>query len=113
MDSGVLRELGPDVFQFGFLLVARERGAASPPGGDALLQPGVVEVAAAPDDLVQRPFLRGRGAQLLLIGFAQRLSVHAPPFCTACDETAWFVGAGAKAQKRLTARGEPRRLAAG
>ncbi len=70
MDGGVLRELRADGLQFGFLLVARDGDVAALPGGDALLQGGVVELAAAPQHFLQRPLLGGRGTQLLFVGLA-------------------------------------------
>ena len=48
MDGLVLRHLGANGLEFGFLLVARDRDAAPLPGGDALLEGGVIEIAATP-----------------------------------------------------------------
>ena len=39
---------GANGFEFGFLLVARDRDVAPLPGGDALLEGGVIEIAATP-----------------------------------------------------------------
>src|SRR5260221_772136 len=66
-------KLGTDGREFGFLLVAREGDAPLAVQADALLQGGVVELAAAPEDLVQRPLLGRRGPQLLFVGLAHGL----------------------------------------
>jgi hypothetical protein len=68
MDGGVVWKRGADVLQFGFLLVARDRDVAALPGGDALLQGGIVEAAAAPEHLIQCAFLGRGGPQLLFVG---------------------------------------------
>jgi hypothetical protein len=81
VDGGVLREFRPNGLQLGFLLVAGDGDAAALPGGDALLQGRVVERAAAPEHVLQRPLLGRRGARLLLIGFADALPFHLPLFC--------------------------------
>src|SRR5260221_10951763 len=77
MDGGVFGELSTDSLQLGFLLVARDGDVAPLPGGDALLQGGVVELAAAPEHVVQRPLLSGRGSPFLFVRLASRLHVTA------------------------------------
>src|SRR5690348_917250 len=74
VDGRVLRERFADRLQFCLLLEAGGRDAlpAAPPG-DALLRRDVVERAAAPEDVLQRPFLLRCGPQLLLEGFPHRL----------------------------------------
>ena len=81
MDGGVLRKLRTDGFQFGFLLEPRDGDVAPLPGGDALLQGGVVEIAAAPQHLIQRPLLGRRGTQFLFVRLAHSLLIHRYLFC--------------------------------
>ena len=61
MDSGILGELRPNVFQLGFLPIAGNGDVAAAPGRDAPLQRDVVEVTAAPLDVLQRPLWGWRG----------------------------------------------------
>ena len=49
VDGGVFGHLCPDGLQLGFLCKARDGDVAALPGGDALLERGVVERAAAPE----------------------------------------------------------------
>ena len=51
------------------------------PGGFPLLKAGVIAVAAAPQDRLHRPFLHRRWHQLVLVGFAHTLLLHAHLFC--------------------------------
>ena len=75
MDGGVLGKVSANVLQLGCLLVARDGDTATLPRGDALLQGGVVELSAAPQDCFQRSVLGRRGTQLLLVGFANGLLI--------------------------------------
>src|SRR5262249_23603481 len=86
----------------------RESPAAALPSGDALLEGGVVAVAPAPQDAIQRPLLGRSRPPILLVGFARHLWFHRLLFCL-IDK----VLARARANKRLTARVEIQRLAAG
>ena len=52
--SGKLRA---DGFQLCLLLVARDGDVTSLVDGDALLQRGIVEITAAPEDFLQRSLL--------------------------------------------------------
>ncbi len=76
MDGRVLGKRGADVLQFGFLLKARDGDATPLPGGDALLQGGVVEIAAAPQDDFKRPLLCGVGRSFSLY-VLRTVSLHA------------------------------------
>ena len=81
VEGGILRQLRPDGRELGFLLKACHRDVAPLPGGDALLQGGVVEGATAPQNGFKRTLLSGRGPQLLLVGRAARcLLGHAGVF---------------------------------
>ncbi len=73
MDGGIFRELGPEVFQLRFLLVARDGDLVPLPGGDALLQGRIVERAAVPQDKLKLALLFGRRPQLLLERLTQIL----------------------------------------
>src|SRR5260221_3529374 len=73
IDGHIFGKLGADGREFGFLLVAREGDAPLPVQADALLHGGVVELAATPEHLVQRPLLGRRGPQLLFVGLAHGL----------------------------------------
>ena len=78
VDGGIVRELGADVLEFRFLLLAREADVAALPGGAALLEGDMVAGTAAPQDTLQRARLCGRGLELLLEGLAARgLVAHA------------------------------------
>src|SRR5215831_17518050 len=81
MDGRVLREFSADVLQFGFLLVAGNRSAASLPGGDALLQGDVVEPATQPEHTLQFPLLLRSGPEPVLVGPAEALPFHFRLFC--------------------------------
>jgi hypothetical protein len=74
--GGVLGKLSAQILQFHLLVVAREGDTTTLPRGDALLQGGVVELAAAPQYLVQCPLLSGCGPQLLLVGLAAGRLIH-------------------------------------
>jgi hypothetical protein len=50
-------------------------------GSDALLQCGIVEVAATPEDFLQRTLLGRCGTQLLFVSLAKGLAVHGDLFC--------------------------------
>src|SRR5258708_34190421 len=75
VDGGVVGQVGAQVLELRFLLVAARGHAALAVEGDALFQGGVVERATAPQDSSKRTFLVGRGLQLLLIGFARGLHI--------------------------------------
>src|SRR5260221_11425695 len=79
VNGRVCGELGADSLQFRFLLVARDGDVAPLPSRDALLHSGVVEIAAAPEDCIQRALLGGRGPQLLFVRLAHRLHVTVSP----------------------------------
>jgi hypothetical protein len=80
VEGGVLGKLRTDGLELGFLREARNGDMAAPPGSDTLLQGGVVELAAAPQDFLQRPLLGGRGPQLFFVGFMAGHLVHIPVF---------------------------------
>src|SRR5262249_36561909 len=91
MKGGVFGERGADVLQLCFLLEARGALAlaASPPG-DALFQRAVVECAAAPEHLVQRPLLGGRWLVFFLVGLAH--AVHLIDRSVQPYSVEWFLG---------------------
>src|SRR5216683_3207165 len=74
VDGRVFGERGAHGLQFSFLLKAGDGSVAPLPGGDALLQRGVVEIAAPPEHVVQRPLLGRRRAQLLFVRLAHGLA---------------------------------------
>src|SRR5258706_11681823 len=72
MDGTVLGQVRTQVFQLGFLRIAREGHATLAVEADALLQSGVVERATAPQDRLKLTLLDGRWLELLLIRLAAR-----------------------------------------
>ena len=66
VDGSILRKRAANVLHLRFLLIPRDGDVAALPGGDVLLQGGIVEIAAAPEDFIQHPLLRGCWAELLL-----------------------------------------------
>ena len=74
--GSVLRQLGTDRLQLGFLLIAGEGDVAALPRRDALFKRRVVELATAPQDTLQLPLLRGSWPQLLLIRLVARSCCH-------------------------------------
>ena len=85
------------------------RDAALFPGGCALLQSGVGELAAAPQDRRQRPFLLGRWQQLVCEGLADgvALLVHSHRFCLTGDKPAPSGTVVARASWRATRLASP------
>jgi hypothetical protein len=87
----ILQDLRVEVAVFGpHLLDARQlRRLHGEAHGDVaflprqcpFFQPGVVQLAAAPQDRLQHPFLRGRWHQAVLEGFAHTLLFHTYTFC--------------------------------
>jgi hypothetical protein len=72
MDLSVLRADGLHLAQFPRLLLVAHRDPTPLPGRLALLQGGVVEATAAPQDSLQHLRLRGCRQQLVLEGLAPR-----------------------------------------
>ncbi len=82
VDRLILRERFADVLQLGFLGVAFHRHVAPLPGGLTLLQGGIVERAAAPQNDVELALLLRRRPQFLLVGLAYGLGHgYCSPFC--------------------------------
>ena len=76
VDGRVFGHRRAQVLQLGFLLVARDGDAPLFPEKDALLQRGIVERAAAPQDRFKLALLVGRGLHLELVGFPQTRVHH-------------------------------------
>ena len=115
VEGDILWERLTDGRELGFLLRAGEADVAALPGGDALLQGRVVEGATAPQDLLKRTLLGGRGPQLFLVRRApRRLFAHVSVFSSRStravdDQDVWLK----PRQVRLTARAQAQRLTAG
>src|SRR5262249_24382079 len=72
VEGGVLRERGTALLPLRFLLLAADAAPLpAPPPGQAVCQCRVVEQAAAPPHLLQRPLLAGRWPGLLFGGRAE------------------------------------------
>src|SRR5690242_15024558 len=71
----ILAHRRSDVLQLGFLRVARERNPTALIGRRTLFQGRVIEPATCPHDTVQRPLLLRGGSELVLVGFAQALTL--------------------------------------
>src|SRR5262249_49918216 len=107
VDGRVFGDLGADRLQLRCLLVAADADAASLPRGDALLQGGVVELAAAPQDFVQRPLLGGRRTTLLLECLAPCLLFQVALFCLIGVHSAMRAGQSAEATRLTTGAQAP------
>jgi hypothetical protein len=66
----ILRHLGADVLQLGFLPVAREGDAAPLVGRLSLFKRGVVELPTQHQDTIKFPLLFGSGPEFVLEGLA-------------------------------------------
>jgi hypothetical protein len=65
VDDGEVGKIGAYFLEFSFLIKPRDGHMAPLVRRDTLLQRSVVEVAATPQDCIQRPFLLRRGTQFL------------------------------------------------
>src|SRR5712691_10428506 len=94
VDAGKVRQVRPQDFQCRFLLGARDGDAPLPVEEDALLQGGVVEGAATPQDALTLPLLGGRGLELLFVRLAHARLCHnytsrLRRWRARCSRTAW------------------------
>src|SRR5262245_23518455 len=105
VDTRVLRELLPYDLQLGFLLIARDGYMAALPGGDALLQRGIVEIAATPKHFVQHPHLCGSRTQFLFVRLAHHLHVLYRPVCASTRASRCVTPYVAPAQHTATCAG--------
>ena len=88
MDGRVLWHLGADLLEFGFLLVPGDGDAAALPGGDALLQAGVVEIAAQVKHAPKLPLLLRSRLEFVLECLAHCGVFHRYLFCLIAPKAA-------------------------